>query len=165
MPKKLNYQLKEIIITLSGTCFWYWNSYYGFLDSCSVPKALQKKYPKETFNKYDVMRNILNDLENLQKMDIINNIISIFYRLNNAVDRDNLDEKKAKKLLKEFKETVGSDPIEEEINKRQKQKERAKYTKKIKMNEIYASKIEELNKSFIELLTSKDITPQKADIY
>jgi len=50
------------MITLAGTCFWYWNGFYTFLDSCDVPSRLYEKYPKGTFYKYDVMRNILGDL-------------------------------------------------------------------------------------------------------
>ena len=112
----MRFEVKEQIISLSGACFWYWNSYYSFLDSCGVPKSLYKRYPKDSFKKYDVMRNVLEVLEDQkQGDDVINNIISNFYRLNNAVDKDNLDNNKAKKLLDEFREIVGNDPIEIEI--------------------------------------------------
>jgi hypothetical protein len=34
MVKKLSFEAKEKIVALSGACFWYWNSFYSFLDSC-----------------------------------------------------------------------------------------------------------------------------------
>jgi len=86
--KKINYELKESIVSLSGACFWYWNSFHSFLDSCGVSKSLQQRYPKESYNKYQVMRNILENLEESNKIEVINNIISNFFRLKNAVDRD-----------------------------------------------------------------------------
>ncbi len=91
MIKKLNFEVKEKIVTLAGACFWYWNSFYSFLGSCGVSKTIQNRYPKEAFNKYQTMRSILEFLEDKGEIEILNNIISGFYRLNNAVDRDNLD--------------------------------------------------------------------------
>jgi len=99
LVKKIRFDLKEQIVSLTGACFWYWNSYHSFLDSCGVPKSLYNRYPKESFNKYQVMRNVLEVLEEQNKNDVINNIISNFYRLRGAVDKDNLDNKKAKQLL------------------------------------------------------------------
>ncbi|MBI9107084.1 MAG: restriction endonuclease [Spirochaetales bacterium] len=161
MVKKINYQLKELMISLSGACFWYWNSYYSFLDSCSVPKILQKKYPKQSYNKYEVMRNILEELEENNQIQIINNIISNFYKLRNAVDRDSLDEKKAIKLLNEFREFVGDDPIEQEIKKRKIEEEKEKYKDSVEDNKKQKNRINELNNLFIELTTSTNITPQQ----
>src|SRR5260370_28565524 len=118
MSKRISFDIKERMVTLAGACFWYWNSFYSFLDSCGVPNELKRKYPQESFNKYQAMRNILNDLEDRACMDAINSVISNFYRMRNAVDRDKLDEKKAKRLLDEFREAVGNDPIERAIEER-----------------------------------------------
>lgn len=161
MAKQISFEIKESIVSLSGTCFWYWNSFYSFLDSCGVPKKLKNKYPKESFNKYQVMRNILDYLEENNKTEIINNIISNFFKLKNAVDRDALDEKKAKQLLSEFRELVGNDPIENEIAKRNKDKLRNSYKSTVDDKRLKKKKLEELNTLFISLVTTNEITPQQ----
>ena len=99
----MRFDLKENIVSLAGACFWYWNSYYRFIDSCGVQESLYIRYPKDSFNKYQVMHNVLEWLEEQGKDEIINNIISNFYRLRNAVDKENLDNNKAKQLLAEFR--------------------------------------------------------------
>lgn len=159
--KKINFELKESIVSLSGACFWYWNSFYSFLDSCGVPKSIQNKYPKEAYNKYQVMRNILEFLEETNKTDIINNIISSLFRLKNAVDRDSLDEKKAKQLLNEFRDLVGNDPIEKEIERRKKEELRNVHKSTIDENKSQKKRLEELNSFFISLTTTTEYTPQQ----
>ena len=161
MAKKINYELKEAIVTLSGACFWFWNSFYSFLDSCGVPKTLQQKYPKEAFNKYQVMRNILEHLEESNKIEVINNIISNFFKLKNAVDRDQLDEKKAKQLLSEFRDIVGNDPIEKEIERREREKSRGNYKVAIDQQKSQRKRLEDLNSFFTSLITSSEYTPQQ----
>ena len=145
MRKKINYELKESIVSLSGACFWYWNSFHSFLDSCGVPKFLQQKYPKEAYNKYQVMRNILEHLEESNKIEVINAIISNFFRLRNAVDRDALDEKKAKQLLSEFRGLVGNDPIEKEIERRKQEESRVNYKTAIDEHISQRKRLEDLN--------------------
>ena len=158
----MRFEVKEQIISLSGACFWYWNSYYSFLDSCGVPKSLYKRYPKDSFKKYDVMRNVLEVLEDQkQGDDVINNIISNFYRLNNAVDKDNLDNNKAKKLLDEFREIVGNDPIEIEIKKQERDRARVNYQASVNQVIEKSEKLALLNDEFISLTTLTDVTPQK----
>lgn len=161
MAKKINYELKEAIVSLSGTCFWFWNSFYSFLDSCGVPKSLQQKYPKEAFNKYQVMRNILEHLEESNKIEVINNIISNFFKLKNAVDRDQLDEKKAKRLLSEFRDLVGNDPIEKEIERREREKSRGNHKVAIDQQKSQRKRLEDLNSFFTSLITSTEYTPQQ----
>src|SRR5258708_80036 len=117
MAKKLNYEAKEKMVALSGACFWYWNSFYSFLDSCGVPKTVQKRYPRDAYNKYQMMRSILGDLEQADNLELINSIASAFYRLKAPIDRDNLDQKKAKGLLEEFRDAIGDDPIDAEVQK------------------------------------------------
>ena len=65
------------------------------------------------------MQNILNDLEEQNDVVVIHQIISEFFKMQNAVDKDYLDEAKAKRLLNEFKRLVGNDLIEREIEKKE----------------------------------------------
>ena len=160
MPKTINFELKEKMVSLSGTCFWYWNSFYSFLDSCGVPKALQQKYPREAYNKYQLMRNLLSDLEKAGRLEIINSIISNFFRLRKAVD-DNLDQAKAKQLLQEFRDLVGSDPIENEIKLREQEKARDVHEQSIAEYRSQTRRLEELNSAFVRLTSSNDLTPQE----
>tara|TARA_R110000782_G_scaffold82663_11_gene162482 strand:- start:3358 stop:4269 length:912 start_codon:yes stop_codon:yes gene_type:complete len=161
LAKRINFELKEAIVSLSGTCFWYWNSFYSFLDSCGVPKALKNRYPKESYNKYQVMRNVLDYLEESNQIEVINTIISNFFKLKNAVDRDALDEKKAKQLLSEFRELVGNDPVENEIKKRKRDESRSYYKSAVDEKKSKKKKLEELNSLFISLVTTTEITPQQ----
>ena len=161
MAKKINYELKESIVSLSGACFWYWNSFYSFLDSCGVSKTLQLRYPKESYNKYQVMRNVLEYLEESNKIEIINNIISNFFRLKNAVDRDALDEKKAKQLLTEFRELVGNDPIEKEIERRKQEQSRETHKTAIDEKKSQRKRLEDLNSIFTSLTTTNEYSPQQ----
>ena len=73
MVKRIRFELKEKIVTLTGSCFWFWNSLYSFLDSCGVSKTIYMQFPKESYNKYDLMRSIIEYLENKNEMDIMNN--------------------------------------------------------------------------------------------
>ena len=161
MAKRINFEVKEKMVSLAGTCFWFWNSFYSFLDSCGVPKSLQNRFPKEAFNKYQVMRNILSILEENNQVNTINNIISNFYRLKQPVDKDYLDYKKALQLLDEFRKLVGSDPIEEEIKKREKEKAKQNYQKTINRKITYTKKLEKLNTQFARLATLNELTPQQ----
>lgn len=161
MKKRINFELKELIISLAGACFWYWNSFYSFLDSCGVSKSIQRKYPKESYNKYQTMRNILDHLEESNDIDTINNIISNLFKLRNAVDRDVLDEKKAKQLLTEFRDLVGNDPIEIEIERRKREEVKENYKSAIDEHYSQTKRIEDLNSLFIGLTTTTEFTPQQ----
>jgi hypothetical protein len=161
MAKKIRFEVKEKIISLSGSCFWFWNSFYSFLDSCGVSKTIYKLYPKGIYSKYDVMRNIIEHLENKNDIDIINNIISNFYRMRNAIDKDYLDNNKACQLLQEFRIIVGEDPIEIEIKKQQKEEHYKKVEKDIQTKQNFEENIANLNKQFIKLTTSNEYTPQQ----
>lgn len=81
--------------------------------------------------------------------------------MKDAVDKDNLDNQKAQTLLQEFREIVGTDPIENEI-KRQKQKEHYESIERtIKVKQNFEQSIETLNKQFFTLATSNELTPQQ----
>src|SRR5258708_17454535 len=156
MAKKLNYEAKEKMVALSGACFWYWNSFYSFLDSCGVPKSLQNRYPRDAYNKYQMMRSILGDLEQSGNLELINSIASGFYRLKGPIDRDNLDEKKAKSLLQEFRDAIGDDPIEVEIAKREREKAKLAYEHRVAARRTQAKRLEDINAEFMRLLTAND---------
>lgn len=158
---RISYDIKQRIIALSGACFWYWRSYFTFLDSCGIPKRLQDKYPRGTFNKYDIMRGILGYLEETDDTEAINNIISNLYRMKGAADADVPDSKKAKELLSEFREAVGSDPIEAEIEKRKRDDARKKHTTAVEGNKTKRHKLDELNRQFLDLHTTTELTPQQ----
>lgn len=161
MPKKLNFEVKERMVSLAGACFWFWNSFYRFLDTCGVPRDVQRRYPRESFNKYDVMRNVISDLEGRGDSDTITSIVSNFYRLRHAVDRDKLDEKKAKQLLDEFREAVGTDPIEREIENRERERARAVFDQALHDREAQQFRLEELNSKFLALSSTTELTPQQ----
>ena len=161
MAKRISFAVKEQMVGLAGACFWYWNSFYSFLESSGVPKSLHQRYPKDAFNKYDVMRNILAVLEDRGDEDTINSLISNFYRLTNAVDRENLDTNKAKRLLFEFRESVGNDPIEAAIKAQQREKARFDYEQSVKDTKAKTEGLAKLNSRFLALVEAAELTPQQ----
>jgi hypothetical protein len=161
MAKKLSFEAKEKMVELTGACFWYWNGLYSFLDSCDVPRSIQVKYPREAYNKYTFMRALLGELDNVGNYELINSIASGFYRLKGPIDRDNLDEKKAKRLLEEFRLVIGDDPIEAEIKKRE--RDHAKYVREqslVNQREL-GNRLSTINSEFMALVTSDEISPQQ----
>jgi len=161
MAKKLSFEAKEKMVELAGACFWFWNGFYSFLDSCGVPKTLQNKYPRDAYNKYTMMRAILEDLEQAGKEEIIASIASGFYRLKGPMDRDHLDEKKAKRLLAEFKGAVGDDPIEAEIKRRAQESAKVSHERAIADHRAQSKRLEDLNTEFLSLTSATDVTPQQ----
>lgn len=107
------------------------------------------------------MRNILESLEGSNENEIINNIVSGLFRLKSAVDRDSLDEKKAKKLLAEFREIVGNDPIEKEIERRKQEESRENHKTAIDEQKSHRKRLEDLNSFFTSLITTTEYTPQQ----
>ncbi|MCD9097515.1 restriction endonuclease [Luteimonas fraxinea] len=161
MAKKLSFEAKEKMVELAGACFWYWAGFYSFLDSCGVPKTVQRKYPRETYNKYTMMRAVLEDLDQVGNSDLVNAIASGFYRLKGPIDRDQLDEKKAKRLLSEFHQAIGDDPIEAEIKKREHERAKATHAQSIADRRAQGKRLEDLNSEFLNLTTASDVTPQQ----
>jgi hypothetical protein len=161
MNKKLNFEIKEKIVQLSGACFWFWDSFYSFLESSGVSGSVYKLYPRESFNKYQVMRNLLALLEEKGEFGIINNIVSNFYKLNSAVDRDNVDTKKAKVALKEFKDLVGNDPIEREVEKREIEQKKQKAKEEGEKIIFKNNRLNDIKLEFNKLCKDKSISPQK----
>ena len=160
MTKKLGFEVKQAIVGLSGACFWYWKTFHSFLQSCGVPQNIIQRYPKGSYNKYDVMRNTLEDLETAGKLDVINAIISTLYKMRGPIDPDGVDIKRAKNLLVEFRELVGNDPIETEIQRQNQRKARQQYQTSIEEKRGLAHRLNELNQRLIELSSSSEISPQ-----
>jgi hypothetical protein len=159
--KPLAFDAKEQMVALSGACFWYWNSFYSFLTSAGVPGSTYRKYPKDVFNKYTAMRAIISDLETSGQFEILQSLVSGFYRLRGPVDKDNLDVAKARDLLKEFRELVGDDPIEAEIKRKQQQEARERYRESLDTATTAAGRLEALNTAFLALAAGQGHTPQE----
>jgi Restriction endonuclease len=160
MARRLSYEVKEAMVALSGACFWFWSGFHSFLDTCGVSQSLRARYPRESFNKYDLMRNILTDLENAADLDTIQALVSGFYRLRGAVDRDKLDVARAKRMLEEFRHLVGNDPIEAEVKRREQQAARETHRANVGERQSQQRKLEELNASFLKLSSLEDMTSQ-----
>ncbi|MEL6898600.1 MAG: hypothetical protein AAFP90_21085 [Planctomycetota bacterium] len=161
MAKRISFDVKEQIVGLAGACFWYWNSFHSFLESAGVPRSLHQRYPRDAYNKYQVMRNIIGVLEDQGHVETINTLISNFYRLKNAVDRDKLDTDKAKRLLTEFRDSVGNDPIDAAIKEQEREKARSSYQESVASTKAKTEGLTELNKRFLDLAAAQSITPQQ----
>lgn len=161
MKKRLSFDIKENMVQLAGACFWYWNSFHSFLESSGVPRSLHQRFPKDTYNKYDVMRNVLTVLEESDRIDAINGLISNFYKLKGAVDRDNLDNDRAIELLEDFRASVGDDPIESEIERREGEKRREGYKRDVESRKSYQQRLGALNQRFLDLFAGTEMTPQQ----
>ena len=161
MQKKLSFEAKEKMVQLAGACFWYWKGYHSFPDTCGVPRRIKDRYPKSTYNKYDLMRNVLNDLEEAGKFDVINAIVSSFYKMRGPLDQDDLDVKKARGLLKEFRDIVGNDPIEEALRQQAQEEARKQHQSTIAENRSRTERLNDLNTRFIELHMPTEVTPQQ----
>lgn len=159
--KKLNYEIKEKMVALSGACFWFWDGFHSFLRSCGVPPSMLARYPKGTFNKYQVMRNILDDLDNTNNHEIIQNIVSSFYRLTTPIDKDNLDIDKARRLLQELRESIGNDPIERAVKEQARKQRQKEAIQRSEKTQSQIKRLDDLRKQFLSLFANSEITPQQ----
>lgn len=160
-PRQLPFPVKEMMVSLAGACFWYWKSFDSLMHSSGVPRGIYMRYRSPAFNKHTAMRNILGDLENTGKVDVINQLISNFYRMTTAIDRVDRDEDTAKRLLQEFKVLVGSDPIERQINVQKRQEKQAEAKKRIVEHQLAEKELVALHSKLLELHHSSDLTPQR----
>lgn len=161
MAKNIEFSVRKKLVELAGTCFWYWNGFYDFLESCGVSRSVRSRYPKETYNKYDVMRNVLTSLEESGDVECINLIISSFYRLKCVPDNEVHDKQRANTLLKEFKELVGCDPIDKEILRREKEKAKQEYKRSVEDRLAHSENLCRMNEVFKSLFYNADgVTPQ-----
>lgn len=109
--KKIDFNTKNKLISLAGACFWYWNNFYSFLESCGIPSSIYLQFGKE--NKYQVMRSILEFLERQGKYELIQNIAVEFY--NFTPSEKEIDEEKANGLLDEFRKSMGNSLIDNKL--------------------------------------------------
>lgn len=116
--KKIDFNTKEKFINLAGACFWYWNNFYSFLETCGIPQNIYKQFGKEG-GKYQVMRSILELLERQQRYDLIENIAKEFYNLSPSDENININ--KAKRLLGELRNTLGTSFIQKEVEEKESQ--------------------------------------------
>lgn len=159
-PKKLQFEAKQKMISLAGACFWYWNSFLSFLDSCGVSTTLQRKYPQGAYNKYEMLRAVLGDLEQAGDFETINAIASGFYRLRDATDPDKLDPIKARLLLNEFRELLGSDPVDLEIERRAREAAKGAHGALVQSKLARDQQLSALNRVFVDLHSTSTVTPQ-----
>jgi len=76
-------------------------------------------------------------------------------------DNDVPDPEKAKTLLHEFRESVGNDPIEKELEKRKREEYKKKHQSVVASSRSFQKRLEDLNRQFISLHTNSDVTPQQ----
>ncbi len=160
IQQKISPEIKLKIISLSK-CFWFWNSYYNFYSSVLgvAKRKLEVKFPKNSYNKYTVTEIILDELEESENVDKIKEIISNFYNLEKPFDKnDNPKYEEAVFELKEFKNIVGKDVLQEEMGKKE-------FKEKLKKRKIEDSLEKEKNKKLDKMknkfLEYAKITTQK----
>lgn len=159
--KRLRFEVKAAMVQLAAACFWFWDGFYSFLDSAGVPQSIYARYPKESHSKYQVMRNVLTDLEEAGRGETLNALISSFYRLSNAIDRDHLDETRAKALLDDFRRVVGTDPIDAELRRRRQEEKRRETKGKFEEAAKFQEQLGLLNDQFIDLSRAQEYSPQQ----
>ena len=157
MAKKLiSYPLKQKIIEIAGNCFWYWNNLYVFLESCGVEREHYLRYKGQGLNKYHLMRNIISDLEDKDDLDTLLSIQSNLYNLQSIPDANVPDEKKAKKLLQEFKELCSEDLLTAESKRRESNQKREQRLKEIAETVDYQQRLREIYDHFLGLCSMDD---------
>jgi len=159
--KKLDFNIKDKLINLSGTCFWYWNTFYSFLESCGVSSSVYRQFGKEG-GKYQLMRSILELLERQERYDIIKNIAGQFY--NFTPSEDEIDREKANKLLVDFRKIIGSSLLEDEIDKKEVEKKIETIKIISEQKKVYQEKLLKLKNNFFILCTSNDKQKRGYDI-
>ena len=159
--KKIDFNIKDKLINLSGVCFWYWNTFYSFLESCGIPHSIYGQFGKEG-GKYQLMRSILELLERQNKHDLIRNIVKQFYNFNPT--EDNIDKKKADRLLSDFRKIIGSSLLEEEVNSKEKEKKQEETRVIIEERKIYKIKLSKFKDNFIKMFFCLDKQKRGYDI-
>jgi hypothetical protein len=159
--KKLDFNVKDKLINLSGACFWYWNTFYSFLESCGVSSSIYLQFGKEG-GKYQLMRSILELLERQQRYDIIKNITTQFY--NFTPGEDGIDKEGAERKLDDFRKTVGSSILDDEIDKKEIERKIEEQKKLSEERQLLKQKLQDIKKIFLELQVSTDQQKRGFDI-
>jgi hypothetical protein len=155
MNKKLSFEIKNKLIEIGGNCFWYWNIYQTFFESCGVKRDHYLRYKAE--NKYNVMRNILSDLEERGDVETITKIIQNLCTLKSIPDANIPDPKKAKNLLEELKEACGEDFIDKEVSRREIDKKRTESQDRLTKSLTHKGKFDDLNSRFLSLFSAQNV--------
>ena len=116
----MNFNTKDLMIRLARTCFWYWETFYSFLESCDIPSSIYIQFGRDG-GKHHVMRSILELLERQQAYDSIKQIMIQFYNLDLGPLKGEIDLERAKNLLQEFRTTTGPSLIQDEVNQRERE--------------------------------------------
>jgi hypothetical protein len=151
--KKLNFNIKDKLINLAGKCFWYWDTFYSFLESCGVSSSIYRRFSKEG-GKYQLMRSILELLDSQERHDVIRNIIIQFY--NFKPSEDGVDKDKAEQLLIEFRNIVGPSLLEEEADKKEIERKTEEQKRIIEEKKLLQKKLEDNKESFLNLTASSN---------
>jgi len=151
--KKLNINVRDRLIKLASGCFWYWNTFYSFLDSAGVPRDLYLKIGKEG-RKPNAMRAILYELEEKSQYGIIKQLVKQFYELKPS--DENIDQNKANEMLEEFRNILGSSVIDDQvaINERQKRIDDNKLA--FEKKTLLDQKLEKIKNDFLDLHSAED---------
>jgi len=149
----IDFSTKEMMIKLAGTCFWFWKTFYSFLDSCGIPSSLYLQIGKES-GKYQVMRSLLGLLERKGKYALINDIARQLYNLT-PID-DNINREIANKFLEEFRNKIGKSILQREINNIEEKKRISEQKRITEENRLYTDIISQLKNKFLSLLSSTD---------
>ena len=154
MAKHLSYELKEKLTEIGGTCFWYWGTYQAFFESCGVRRTLFLKHREAASNKYNVMRQILTELEQSGNMGTILTIQSTLYNLKKIPDDNVPDPKKAKRVLQELRELCGEDLLDQKIKEKQQEEKRKQREQEINSKLSREKRLEQIKNKFYELCQS-----------
>lgn len=159
---KLDFEIKQKIIEIAGTCFWLWDNFYAFLENCGVNRDRYKRYEGAT--KYKIMRNVLTDLEDKGDEKTLKKIATELYRLKSIPDKNVPDPAKAKKVLQELKELCGEDLIEKEIESRKIEAKKTEYKIKSQESLNIKRKLENINQQFLCLFNETNHNKRGFDL-
>jgi len=151
--KKLDFNAKDKLINLAGVCFWYWNTFYSFLESCGIPSSVYRQFGREE-GKYQLMRSILEVLERQQRYDVIKNIATQFFNL--TPSEDGIDKEKANRLLEDFRKTIGKSLIDEEVDKKEIERKLEEQKRITDEKKLIKEKLLEIKSTFLKLKLTDD---------
>lgn len=158
--KKLDYNTKRQLIDLSGKCFWYWDDFYSFLETCGVPSSIYKALPRE--NKYQLMTSLLELLERQKRYDLIENIAREFLTLNPSGNEIDVD--RAQQLIDTLRSSLGKSFIETEIEKKERAERISKNKELSESRLAKQKKLEEFKQKFTDLFSETDRQKRGYDI-
>ena len=159
---KLNYELKQKLIDIAGHCFWLWKKYYSFLESCGIKEEEYKRY--EGMGKFDIMRNIIAELENKNDEERLMKMVKTLYGLKGLPDDNVPDPERSKKDLEELRAICGEDLIKKEVEQKEFIKRLEKKRKVAEVEKKYNENLEKLCKRFTELSSLADLQARGFEI-